>query len=286
MSENRNRSSLDFSIYDTMETDDLEQILRSDADATEGAEPDIELLLYVMEVLADRRRNNKQVTGKTALEAFESFKESYLPEGIYINSVQESKKTVIRPSRWLRGAAAAAAFLAFVFLGSVTANAFGFNIWKAVAVWAKETFRLESDIRAESELPDPNVEFQYASLEEAIYSLELATGIVPTWIPEGYELNDVNVMENPMRRKYSALYKKEESTLKIVVQSYQAACPEQIEQSDGISETYVSSGIIYYFFEDYNQTRVAWIDGSYECYISGELTIQQLKLMVDSIEKG
>ena len=78
MSENLNRGSRDFSKYDTMETAELEEILRLDAALPEGAESDTELLLYVMGVLADRRRNNG-VAGKTAFEAWESFEKNYMP---------------------------------------------------------------------------------------------------------------------------------------------------------------------------------------------------------------
>lgn len=287
MSENQDRGIRDFSQYDTMETEELEDLLRFDTDAPEGVEPDVDLILYVLEVLADRRRNNNnEFTGKTALEAFESFKQNYLPEGIHIDSVPEEKKPAIRPVRWLRGLTAAAAVLAFVFLGSVTANAFGFDIWRAVAVWAQETFRLEGEDKAESELPDADRNRGYASLEEAIYDMEGALGIVPTWIPMGYELTDIRIDENPLQKIYIGFYEKDEKKLKIVIQSYQNGYPEQIEQSDSTDETYISSGVIYHFFEDNDQTRVVWINDSYECYITGELSVTQLEMMIDSIEKG
>ena len=286
MSENRNRSERDFSKYDEMETEDLEQILRSDADAPEGVEPDVELILYVMEVLANRRRNNDQVSGKTALEAFESFKQNYLPEEDSMETAPTANRPKVRPMRWLRGLTAAAAVLAFVFLGSVTANAFGFNIWKAVAVWAQETFRLESEIKAESELPVTDINREYQSLESAIYDSEEVYGIVPTWIPEGYVLTDIRVDENPLQKIYIGFYEKDTKKVKIVVQSYQSGYPEQIEQSGEYEETYISSDIVYHFFEDNAQMRVVWINDTYECYITGELTIEELEKMVDSIEKG
>ena len=55
MSEDQNRGSRDFSRYDAMTTEDLEQILRSDASAPMEQETDTELILHVMEVLANRR---------------------------------------------------------------------------------------------------------------------------------------------------------------------------------------------------------------------------------------
>ena len=283
MSENQDRGIRDFSRYDTMATEELEEILRFDTDAPEGEDTDVDVILYVLEVLADRRRNNNEVTGKTALEAFESFKQDYLPEGIHIDSAPEEKKPAIRPVRWLRGLTAAAAVLAFVFLGSVTANAFGFNIWKAVAVWAQETFHLQRDVEADTYVDGTNQSLEYSSLTVALEELEQVTGIVPTWIPEGYELIELIVDENPLRKKYVAVYSNDETNLKIVVQSYQNGYPEQIEQNDKTEEMYVADGIVYHFFEDIETLQAVWIKDSYECYISGTLTVEQMQMMIDSI---
>ena len=76
MSENLNR---DFSKYEAMSTEELEEILRLDAEAPEGAQSDTELVLYILEVLASRRNTNN-ITGNTAQEAWESFQQNYMPE--------------------------------------------------------------------------------------------------------------------------------------------------------------------------------------------------------------
>lgn len=286
MSENRDRGIRDFSQYDTMTTEELEEILRFDTDAPEGEDTDVDVILYVLEVLADRRRNNNEITGNTALEAFESFKQNYLPEGIFIDSAPEEKKPVIRPVRWLRGLTAAAAVLAFVFLGSVTANAFGFNIWKAVAVWAQETFRLEGEVKAESELPEVDISRGYNSLEEAIYDAERVHNIVPSWIPDGYELLDIIIDETPLQKCYIAVYQAGDAKLKISVRSYQGGYPEQIEQDNENEETYVSANVVYHLFSDIGSMQAVWINDTYECYISGNLTVEQIEMMIDSISKG
>ena len=68
MSENQNRRVGNLSKYDAMTTEELEEILRLDAEAPQEQESDIEMILYIMEVLAKRKRNNGH-TGKTAQEA-------------------------------------------------------------------------------------------------------------------------------------------------------------------------------------------------------------------------
>ena len=75
MSENTNRRHQDFAKYDAMSTEELEEILRLDLDAPPEQESDTEVLLTIMEVLAQRKKPEK-----TAFEALESFRQNYMLE--------------------------------------------------------------------------------------------------------------------------------------------------------------------------------------------------------------
>lgn len=281
MSENRNRSQETYANYDSMTDEELEELLRLDAGAPEGDELDAETLLYIMGLLADRRKNNK-ITGKTAQESFESFKRNYLNEDEHIVSTPAKKK--VTPSmRWLRRLTAVAAVLAVILLGSVTIKASGITLWEAVVTWAQETFHFGSGEQGE---PNANNIREYDSLAEALAVMERKTALVPTWIPDGYELTEIKIAENPVQRKYIAIYRSGETILKITVQSYLNSYPEQMEQSVGYDDVYITTTATYYFFFDHELLQVAWIDDTYECYISGELTIEQATQMVNSIEEG
>ena len=136
MSESHNCRIDDLAKYDAMTTEQLEEILRLDAEMPDGQESDTDKILYIMEVLAERKRNSSHA-GKTALEAYESFKQNYMPETDNNIIPMQTKR---RASRWVRRLTAAAAVLAILLVGSVTASAFGFNVWKAVVQWTQETF--------------------------------------------------------------------------------------------------------------------------------------------------
>lgn len=62
--------------------------------------------------------------------------------------------------------------------------------------------------------------------------------------------------------------------------------PQQIEHSEGYVTTYESAGIDYFIFENYDLLKAVWINENYECYISGELTMDEIQSMIDSIGKG
>jgi hypothetical protein len=70
------------------------------------------------------------------------------------------------------------------------------------------------------------------------------------------------------------------------VKDYLDSFPAYVEQSEGLIEECKVSGITYYLFANYDNMKAVWIVDSYECYVSGNVTIEELKMMIDSIEKG
>lgn len=281
MSEKQNRGIGDLSKYGAMTTEELEEILRLDVQAPEEQESDTQTILYIMEVLTERERNNSH-TEKTALEAYESFKQNYMFEDDNIEvSYREPVKTRNEFPCWLRSLTAAAAVLVLLVLGSVTAKAFEFNIWEAVVKWTQETFHFGEwgDSDANSNLP-------YASLQEALEKGEITTLLAPRWFPDGFELVDIRVERTPIKKAYLAIYMNGEQSLRVTVQDYSDKAPVYVEQSEGLVEEYEVSGITYYLFENNERTQAVWIVNSYECRITGELTIDDLKKMINSIEKG
>ena len=274
MSENQNRGNIDFTIYNSMATQELEEILRLDAEMPEGQESDIDKILYIMEVLAERKRSNSH-TGKTALEAYESFKQNYMPE---TDDNVIPIKTKHKVPRWVRSLTATAAVLVILLTGAVTAKAFGFDVWKAVVQWSQETFHFGDS--------DPNSNRSYSSLQEALEQGEITTPFVPTWFPDGYALSDINVVMSPLKKTYQAKYTRTGQILIIAVRDYLNGDPAFVEQSEGLVEEYEACGITYYLLSNQNQNRAVWLYGSYECEISGNVTIEELKEMIDSIQKG
>ncbi len=278
MSDKQNCGTCDFSKYDSMETEKLEEILRLDAEAPEGQESDTEEILYIMEVLAERDKNR---TGKTTLEAWNSFRQQYLSDGDAIP--KETKKA--RP--WLRRMVAAAAVIAILVGVPLTAKAFRWDaIWNTFAKWAKETFSFVTVHQPDATEPSPDNMLEYSSLKEALVASNREPDIVPTRILDGYKLDDIRIYEVPNRLTHIALYGDGEKSYKITVQSYLGMDAEKIEIGPDLLEVYTASGIKYYIFENYDQLRAVWIKDSYECFISGDLTITEIKMMIDSIGKG
>ena len=109
-----------------------------------------------------------------------------------------------RNVRWLtRAALAAAAIAALLLATTVTASAFGYDLWGVIAEWSKETFTFTANDRADRPAPDAHQagasadpgEAEYSSLQDALDSYGISTPLAPAWIPERFELDSVTVGE-------------------------------------------------------------------------------------------
>lgn len=277
MSENLNR---DFSKYEAMSTEELEEILRLDAEAPEGAQSDTELVLYILEVLASRRKTTN-ITGNTAQEAWESFQQNYMPE--------EPQKPVgtKKPVLWMRKLAAAAAVVALLIFIPISARALTLEeMWDIFARWAKETFSFVSGESAEVSEPSPEDDDAYSSLQEMLLEENCDPSIVPTWIPDGFVLEKIEKDSSPILEIYTVLYLDRDRELRIQISTYLSEDIRNHEVENDSVEIYTHNGIDYYFLKNVDQHRVFWMVDSYECDISGDVSIDELKKMIDSIQKG
>lgn len=288
MPDTQNRNEDVFAKYNAMSTEELQQILREDASKPEGQEEtSTEALFYIMEVLAQRRRARNE--GKTPEEALEAFHKYY--EEDEVSSITEREPVVRKKnstaSNWVKRLVAAAAIIILIFSGSITAKAFGFDLWEIIVKWTQETFHFGyvSDPSRPSE-PMKDNSLVFTGLREALETYEIDATIIPSWIPKGYEEVSVKTYDTPKQRQFFGHYQHGENVVKVWVCDYLDSDPTQIEQSGNVLEVYESGGVKYYFIENEEQLRVAWVIDSYECYISGNLSIDELKQMVESIEKG
>lgn len=277
MSENLNR---DFSKYEAMETEELEEILRLDAEAPVGVESDTELIFYILEVLASRR-NTENITGNAAQKAWESFKQNYMPEEP-LEPVEVKK-----PASWMRRLVAAAAVVALLIFIPISTSALTLQeVLDIFARWAKETFSFVSSENAEIGEPSPEDEESYTSLQAALIDDNRNPDIVPIWIPDGFAVEKIEKDVTPIQETYLARYNNGTQAFFIRIQNYLDGDFQKVEIEDDYFEIYTVSSVDYYLFENDDQYRVCWVVDSYECIISGDLSIKDIKLMIESIGKG
>lgn len=285
MSEQLDRRERDFSKFDSMTTEALQQILRLDAMKPEGEESDTEELFYIMEVLADRRRNDSTYTGKTTQQAFEDFQKYYMPEvsdddAANVAPAKQNKISVL----WIRRIASIAAALAIIFFTTITASAFGFDLFGRVAKWSAEIFRFESS--PELTIP-PTISSgsNFSNLQEALSQHSISENLVPTWIPKSYSLFEIKISDTPREKIFYARYVISDSSteLSITIKQVLVGNPFNIEKSDNLLEIYSVDGIAYYIFQNNKKLQACWVFENFECFIVGNVSINEMKKILESI---
>lgn len=288
MPDNNQRRDIEFAKYDAMRTEELQQLLREDASKPMGEESDSQALFYIMEVLAKRRKERNE--GKSPAEALESFKKDYYTETE--NSFDSESATVTRKQfnggHWRRGLVAAVAAICILVVGnSITARALGFDLWGIIAKWTQETFHFGYAGQVDdNDEPEQGDSTPYTGLQTMLDKHNITLKVVPTWIPDGYVEVEATAEDTPIQRHFVAKYQSGDDTIRIRIVDYVSGVPTQIEQSDSLIEVYSVNGIDYYLFENEGQLQAVWLNETVECYISGSLSLLEIKSIIDSIGKG
>ena len=281
MSELNNRA--EYAHYDSLSTKELQEILRKHAHGELETEPDTDELYYIMEVLARRREEQDPQAFRPDEEALADFRKHYMPK-----EKSTVRPKVIRfPNRFLKTVAAVLVAVLILTVGtSITAEAFHIDIWGKFASWTKEIFQF-TDNPQETTATDPEKDYnaELKSLQDALNDNEIIEKLAPSWMPEGYKSKDLQIISSPRVRNINAVYEKNGLDLVINIRQTIGVPANQIEKNDDLLEVYVVDGVEYYIFSNTETLQAAWSIGEFECGISGKITLEEMKAMIDSIQK-
>ena len=272
----------EYSHYDSLPTEELQEILRKHANGELQTEPDTDELYYIMEVLARRREEENPQAFRSDEEALADFRKFYMPK-----EKQESRTKVIRfPNRLLKTVAAVLVVVLILAVGtSITAEAFHIDIWGKFASWTKEIFQftdLPQGTTAANPDKENNAELQ--SLQDALAQEKVTEKLVPAWLPEGYTNVDLKTIRSPRVLNINAVYEKNDERLVIKIRQTIGVQAEQVEKNDDLLEVHVVDGVEYYIFSNTETLNAAWSIGEFECIITGKITLEEMKKMIDSIK--
>lgn len=264
--------------YDCLTTMELQEILRKHAHNEIETEPDTQELFEIMEVLSSRRQNAGVPAFRSDEDAFAEFFDHYMPKD----------KEAARPKGMNRTLKAVAAVLAIVLVLAVgttmTAKAFHIDIWSRLANWSKELFQFVEDPQDTiAEDPEKANNLELKSLQDALAKENITENLAPTWLPEGYKNIETKVSMTPKGRIIHANYQKNDLELVITIRQTIGTPAKQVEKSDNLFEIYTLGGIDYYIFSNNTNLQTKWSIGEFECIIVGQITMEEMKTVIDSI---
>ena len=279
MSELEKREGL--SRYDSMPTEELQEILLKHLNGELETEPDTQDLFEIMEVLSKRRQEENPQAFRSDEEAFAEFKQYYMPKEENV-SVQPKKFRF--PTRLLRTVAAVLAVVVILVAGmTVTAQAFHFDLWEKIASWTKEFFHFTDASGTNDPKPDKTYSVEYDQLRGILEDYGIKEDIVPSWLPDGYKHKDIIIKNSPKVRSIQAVYENNNVELIISIRQTIGVPAHQVEKNEDLLEIYTANDIEYYIFSNTDSLQAAWSIGEFECQIIGAITVDEMKAMIDSI---
>lgn len=282
---------LDYSKFDKMDTDILEALLRANFDAPEAEQMEPEAALYILNLLSERQEDETLPTATDIAAKKVEFDEKYYPmleneqllqefleDMEYVEDSQDNV-IIVKPwiKHWRRFASAAAVLVIFMFSGTLTAYALGYNPIAAIGIWSEDLFWFE-DAAVTSELADKLAEYEYPD------------NIVPKWLPAGYTLYsiDVDEYEDYIKCIAATFVKQTDDDIDTLIISYTVYLGDDkkalYNKDNGDVVQYAIKGRVYYVMTNLDDRVIAWQNGDFEGSIMGKFTIEEAEKIIKSID--
>ena len=283
----------DYSMFDKMSTEELEEILRMDSYGAETDKYDTDAILYIMEVVANRQNSSAEEKSAQVEQALAEFKEWYLPsvrEGSTLYQSDENRAHLaelpIRQTRKslrsiVRRVGLVAAVIIVIFAIMITAQATGIDIFGAIARWTDEIFYFTTANEQQ------NQEW-FSDYQDAFEEAGPFSQYIPTWIPEEFVPGEPYISQ---MRTHTELYLPFEKSggqyidVSIAIFDSVTSIDTYFFQKDsGKVNQYEVNGKTIYLFSNYDILNGICLDGNAMIDIGGTLSLNDIQAIFDSIE--
>ena len=278
-----------------LSTEQLLDLMREDFESSESG--DDERIDRILEVIEKREREKPTGLFSDVDQAWEDFQKYYntpdsedcpiSPMGDPGQTAAAGQKAGRRRGhgRLLKRLIAVAAVVAVTFSSMVAVQAFGFNIFGALARWTAETFHFVSE--TPESVGDPESEALRQKVQEAFDSCGV-TVPAPAWYPEGTELTkDIQVIELTEVSIITCRFACGDKTFYIEAQQYyreeERVSKQTFEKDTMEVEPYYSNGRAFYIMSNMSDNRAVYSKDQTAIVIEGNLSLEFLKQIIDSI---
>ncbi len=290
-----------YAYLNRLSTEQLEELLRADMEASKPGND--EAVFHILEVI--EQRENQQPTGRIpdVEEAWKEFQREYdLPEGEGMSlypCVPEGEENSAPPVRRRRSAVthqprlhrrvkqSLAALTAVVALvcGMAAAQAAGFDVLGMLGQWTDEIFHFTSGPESGESAAPMNENTRL--LREALASVGIDEDLAPTWFPEGFTAEEPEILISSLNdRIYLVLNDKNGDFINVTIRQYHST--DYLEgadfeiKADSVQE-YSNKTQTFYLFSNAGTITATWADGLLMEQISGDVSVEEVKLIIDSI---
>ena len=257
--------------------------------------PELEKILFE-ELESNSTDRNSVLQLLSILEKRDPADQSEIPDGVasawekYLEDrdrdLCDTPKIYRKPRKWL-GAVAAAVVVVLTLLMTVPQAVGADSIFDIIGRWTQDIFGFfhESDPEAQ---PKSGYLFQtdnpgLQQIYDAVVAQGITQPVVPTWIPEGYELVDLKVVPHGKALKIMAYVSKNCYYIMVGFEIYGDAFSNNYPKDMGDASIYECAGIQHYITQNANTWKTLWSTDNAECLIVVNESEDILHKVIDSI---
>lgn len=295
-----------YAYLDQLSTERLEALLRADIESPDNTND--EVIFHILEVM--EKRELEHPTGRLVNvgEAWAEFQQYYnIPEGeglsLYPIKDEETPDNkadkqaqggkVVRLHPKLKQMAIVAAVIIGIFGMMITAQAAGIDVFGAIGRWTEETFHFVSSpsgaIQSGTGAIKPGAEnaSEYHLIQAALDECGITEVLAPTWYPEGFEASEPEIISTSLSDTINVPFLGEEEQfysidITLYLSTSQLAT-HTFEKDSATVEQYTSGAKTFYILSNVDTVTAIWSEGLLIEKISGNISVDQVKAMIDSI---
>lgn len=240
-----------------LSTLELEHILRTELDSDT---PQRENILLLLSILEERDPTDSMNRPEGTMEAWNAI----------ANHNDKSEHLRVKPSRKSRKrfvSLAAAAAIVLILLMTVPQTVGAENIFEILGRWTRNLFSFSDETKNQK---NGNYVFQtdnegLQQIYDAVVEQGITDPVVPTWIPEGYELKELRVLSPDENVKVYTNFVKEEKFIQFTVEIREADCSNKYPKDEENAILYDNEGVFYYIISNEGTWKAVWNHNSTEC---------------------
>lgn len=279
-----NKSDVLYKYYSSFTTPQLKTMLKSDFYASDKKELSSETIETILNIL--HSRENVKNENFNIDDGWNSFKANYLPFVEQNSTLFDDPTATITTHKATKAFYKKREFAAAIVIGMIMTGIFSTtttaqNLFSYIANWTKETFWFNEN--------NSSTNYNQSKIKSTLANdydfSKIPDDLLPTWLPDGFVQKDLTGYENSSEKVVYISFENEEnhSFLNITI-SYLYAKVSNIYEKDNTKVTiYQKNGIDYYLLGNLNTNTAIWKNDSFECQIDGDISIDELKQIIDSI---
>ncbi len=259
--------------WELLSTPELEAMLQAEL---KQKTPDEEKVILLLHILEDRERESPLELSFQEAEAWQRYKQNVM-------SRQGKKKL---PPRWLSVAASVVLIVGILF-SVVPQQAAAESFWQMLQRMTHSMMEYFSP-RDKFDDVEKNYVFEtdnpgLQQVYDAVVELGVTEPVVPMWIPEEYEINELSTETTPMMKGLCVTFSNGSGNVVYKLSVYDGEPAHQYYKDDTHYEQYEQNGKVYYIAQNNGWWTAVWTKENIECHLTLACQEDTLRRILRSI---